>query len=111
MLGEFHCLETARLSATSYGHACHHQDLPANIWQRIIRLETNTDSCGRLHHQMQCLLARKYMDSCSVQARAVYRNLTQVFMSEWCPVNSAQIDRLSFVSMLLAVLALLLITC
>ncbi|KZS11749.1 Uncharacterized protein APZ42_023460 [Daphnia magna] len=82
LLNAFSCLETARQQASSQGQPCFHPNIPANIWQRIVRLQSGTEVCKALTGHMNC--TQSYTTSCPVEAQVVYKELNQLFLNAWC---------------------------
>ncbi|XP_046655485.1 uncharacterized protein LOC124349033 [Daphnia pulicaria] len=82
LLNAFNCLETARQKASSKGHPCFKPNIPVNIWQRIIRLQSGSEVCQSLTAHVNC--TQRYTVNCPKEAQSVYKELNQLFLNSWC---------------------------
>lgn len=89
LLSAFHCTESARLrSSKSEVSPCYHSNIPANIWQRIVRLQSSTEICGSLRSHLQCVEELEDYKHCRKAAIPVYKEVNELFLNNWCG-NSA----------------------
>lgn len=89
LLSAFNCIETARLSSSELVTSpCYHSNIPANIWQRIVRMQSSTEICGPLRSHLQCVQETEDFKHCPKAAQPVYKEVNELFLSSWCR-NSA----------------------
>jgi len=109
LLQAFDCIERARLGASGSSEPavspCYHSNIPANIWQRIVRLQSSTEVCGSLTNHLQCVQGLKEFKQCPSAAQPVYKELNELFLHNWCG-NSGQSSRTFIFHLLVALLIL-----
>ncbi|XP_046406771.1 uncharacterized protein LOC124171605 [Ischnura elegans] len=79
------CIEKVRMES----QRCSSPQLPQNIWQKTLRLETDRSICPDLKLQHSCLLQPSELQRCGQQAVDIYNSTMQIFTESWCNEASA----------------------
>ncbi|XP_071440232.1 uncharacterized protein [Hetaerina americana] len=84
LLQSLKCIENIRMNSST----CSSRQLTQNIWQKILRLETDQSICSELKWQHSCLLRPGQMIHCGQQAVDIYNSMLSIFMESWCSNSS-----------------------